>query len=70
MTEHNPPPYVPRRPRPCASRGPVVAAYADSIDDPCEHCGAEPGQWCKTPHGTDAIGPCLARNTIMKGHNR
>lgn len=61
MSEHNPPPYVPRRPRPSASRGPVVAAYADKIDYPCQNCGAEANGWCKTPHGTDAIAPCWNR---------
>jgi len=60
MSEH-PRPYRPRRPRPSASRGPVIAAYADKIDYPCQNCGAEPNGWCKTPHGTDAIAPCWNR---------
>ncbi|SHP62441.1 Uncharacterised protein [Mycobacteroides abscessus subsp. bolletii] len=60
MSEH-PRQYKPRPPRPNAARGPVVAAYADKIDYPCEHCHVEPGSWCKTPHGTDAIAPCWNR---------
>ncbi|SLD69025.1 hypothetical protein [Mycobacteroides abscessus] len=60
MSEH-PRPYVPRRPRPSASRGPVIAAYADKIEFPCQNCGAEANGWCKTPHGTDAIAPCWTR---------
>ncbi|WJR31878.1 hypothetical protein P3F83_15005 [Mycobacteroides immunogenum] len=60
MSEH-PRQYKPRPPRACASRGPVVAAYADSIDYPCENCGAEPNGWCKTPDGRDQIAPCVAR---------
>lgn len=60
MSEH-PRPYVPRRPRPSASRGPVIAAYADKIEFPCQNCGAEANGWRKTPHGTDAIAPCWNR---------
>ncbi|CPR79413.1 hypothetical protein [Mycobacteroides abscessus] len=60
MSEH-PRQYRPPRPAPNASRGPVVAAYADKIDYPCEHCGAEENGWCKTPDGRDAIVPCVTR---------
>lgn len=60
MSEH-PRPYKPRPPRPNAARGPVVAAYADKIDYPCEHCHVEPGSWCKTPDGRDQIAPCWNR---------
>ncbi|SKR76849.1 hypothetical protein PROPHIT362_21 [Mycobacterium phage prophiT36-2a] len=60
MSEH-PRQYIPRHPRPSASRGPVVAAYADKIDYPCDHCHAEPGQWCQTPDGRDQIVPCVHR---------
>jgi len=60
MSEH-PRQYVPRRPRPNASRGPVVAAYADKIDYPCQNCGAESNSWCKTPEGRDQIAPCWNR---------
>ncbi|MDM2346098.1 hypothetical protein PP535_24385 [Mycobacteroides abscessus] len=39
----------------------MVAAYADKIDYPCEHCHVEPGSWCKTPDGRDQIAPCWNR---------